>query len=286
MNEARTPSILEIGTPIVMTDMIHDLPELIDPVIIGDVHGCLQELVDLLQLMEQKLGGSRELSVNDLASFSRPLLFVGDIVDRGDQSLETLDVVIELCRSGRARVVMGNHDFKFLRWLRGEKITVAHGLEETIGEFQMKSTAEQSRLRQKYIEFYESVPYAIRFDGGKGVVVHAAWRPAMKTEHEPGKVRYYAIYGPTTGGKTAEGFPVRIDWAATYRGPEFAIFGHQVYDEPYVNEHAIGIDTGCVFGGGLTAFDWSHRSLTTTPSRYARLPYRGRVLGRGKRRED
>lgn len=100
----------------------------------------------------------------------------------------------------------------------------------------------------------------------------------MKEDDDLKRLRYYAIYGPTTGERTPEGFPVRIDWAKTYKGPEFVFFGHQVYLRPYRRTHALGIDTGCVFGGALTAVRYPEMEIVGVKSHSSRAAYNGPVI--------
>ncbi|MCB0712028.1 MAG: metallophosphoesterase [Ignavibacteriae bacterium] len=277
LNESDPQSILQLNSPITLTNVIQDVANLTACDVIGDIHGCYEELVDLLRLL-----GHSDLLRRDLpiASPDAPplLLFVGDIVDRGDRIMDSLRLVHDLCTKGYARMVFGNHDYRFFRWLQGDDVKIAHGLEQTIAEFNQMPSEQREVWRTQLLTFFESLPYAIRFDSGRGIVVHAAWRPRMKEEIDLRRVRYYAIYGPTTGDLTPQGFPERVDWASTYKGPEFAIFGHQVYLRPYNTPYAVGIDTGCVFGGGLTALRYPSRELVSVKSRSARAAYNGPML--------
>ena len=251
-----------LGSPIVRTDLIRDLPEITEALVIGDLHGCLDELLLLLKQEGRDDLLGEQLPLPATAS-GPPLIFVGDLVDRGPRSIDTLLFVRRLCRAGLAHAVLGNHDEKFGRWLSGSKVEVRHGLAETIADLEGRSAIEREQIADDALAFIRSLPLAIRFDQGRAVAVHAAWRPIMKQEPDERKIRYFAIYGPTTGKKRSDGYPDRIDWSATYRGPEFALFGHQVYEEPYLNEYAAGIDTGCVFGGRLSAMRWPAREMVS-----------------------
>ena len=275
MSHTTTPTILEIGTPIARPDLFHDRPELTTVDIIGDVHGCFDELLSLLAKL-----GHPDPERNDKGGYPAgmpPLLFVGDLIDRGDRIIDTLDYVMTLCERGHAYAVIGNHDDRFLRWLMGSDVPIKHGLDRTIAEFQSLPREAQRAMKARLITFFHEMPNALRFDNAKAVVVHAAYRPGMKIEQETRKIRSYAMYGPTTGETTPSGFPVRIDWSRSYRGPEFVVFGHQVYVEPYLTPNAAGIDTGCVFGGALTALRWPSRELVSVKSREARAAYGGPI---------
>ena len=270
-------SLLRINSPITLTEEIRDFPDLETCDIIGDLHGCYDELVEMLHLL-----GHDNLLQPDLPSLPEStlprILFVGDLVDRGDRNMDTLFLVYDLCTKGYARMVVGNHDYRFFRWLQGHEVKIAYGLDRTIAEFNAIAPQERNRWREKLVEFFEQLPYAIRFDEGESVMVHAAWRPRMKEETEVARIRYYAIYGPSTGEQTSQGFPVRIDWARTYKGPERVFFGHQVYLRPYRTPYAIGIDTGCVFGGSLTALRYPSLELVSVQSKKARATYNGPMI--------
>lgn len=276
MQNKSTLSILKIGSPIALPEYLHDYPDLVQCDIIGDVHGCYDELVELIAALGYQ--GFSEPDTLPPCDGQPPLLFVGDLVDRGDRAVDVLRLVIALCEKGYARMVLGNHDYRFYRWLQGNDVVIAHGLDETIWQFQALPVQEQDKLRGQLIRFFATVPYALRFDKGKAVVAHAAWRPRMKEETDLKRLRYYATYGPVTGERTEQGFPVRIDWAATYKGPEYVVFGHQVYLRPYHRDFACGIDTGCVFGGALTALRYPSLETVGVKSRYARAVYNGPVL--------
>lgn len=263
------PWVTTLNSPLKRPDLILDLPDLDQVDVIGDLHGCLSELTSLLQL----LGHDRILDARYRPD-TPDLIFVGDLVDRGDRNLETLLVIIDLVERGAAKCVLGNHDYRFARWLKDDHVAVTHGLDVTVEEFLRFPEEEQQELREKVLRFYDTLPSVVRFDKGRGVVVHAAWRPTMKVEEDPKRIFYYAMYGPTTGETTDEGYPVRYNWSPVYRGPEHAIFGHQVYPKPNEQPFATGIDTGCVFGGALTALRWPSRELISVPSTYARAEHR------------
>jgi len=249
---------------------IHNHPAIIECDIIGDVHGCCDELEALMTRL-----GHGDLLDPDLPAAEPDrlprLIFVGDIVDRGDRIIDALRLVHRLCVRGHALTVIGNHDYRFERWLRGKNVKMTHGLEETVKEFEALSVEDREMWRAELIEFYATLPWAIRFDLGRAIVAHAAWHAELAHEStEPGYIKAYTMYGPTTGETTRTGAPERIDWAPGYSGPEFVIFGHQVYSEPYWNAHAVGIDTGCVFGGALTGLRYPERETVAVPSRGAR----------------
>lgn len=246
---------------------VHHRPEVRRCDVIGDVHGCYDELVELLG----RLGHEHLLDPQIGPSSGPPrVVFVGDIVDRGDRIIDSLKLVWRLCTQGHALSVVGNHDDRFLRWLRGRNVRIQHGLDATVAEFEAMPRGEQAVWRDRFIELLSTLPWAIRIDSGKALVAHAAWHAELD-ERAPERIRSYTMYGPTTGETTPDGFPERIDWAAEYSGPELVVFGHQIYRNPYVHDYAIGIDTGCVFGGALTALRYPELEIVSVKSRYARV---------------
>jgi len=242
--------------------------------VIGDIHGCYDELAQLLR----ELGHDDllEPDISHAPDGSTPrVIFVGDIVDRGDRIMDSLRLVHRLCTRGHALTVVGNHDDRFLRWLCGRKVEIRHGLEETVKEFEAMPEDERERWREDLIEFLSALPWALGIDHGRGIVAHAAWHAGLHTERSADRIRAYTLYGPTTGNRTPDGFPERIDWAPSYEGPELVIFGHQIYDAPYMHDFAIGIDTGCVFGGALTALRYPELEIFSVKSRGARYHRKG-----------
>lgn len=249
---------------------IHNHLEVVTCDVIGDIHGCYDELAELMVRLGHENLLAPDLPVASPETLPR-LIFVGDIVDRGDRIMDALRLVHRLCVSGYALTVIGNHDYRFERWLRGRDVHLEHGLQETVREFESLPAGERESWRSRLIEFYAALPWAIRFDLGRAIVAHAAWHADLAHDTiSDDHIRSYAMYGPTTGRRSPEGYPDRIDWAPNYHGPEFVIFGHQVYPEPYRNTHAIGIDTGCVFGGALTALRYPEQQTVSVPSRGAR----------------
>ncbi len=246
--------------------------------VIGDVHGCHDELVELIAML-----GHHDLLDPDVppAELGQPprLVFVGDIVDRGDGIVPALELVHRLCVRGHALTVLGNHDDRFGRWLRGRPVPIRHGLEETVAQYMSLPGETREQWGPELVDFLGVLPWSLHLDGGRLIVAHAAWHAELHDERSGDRIRAYTLYGPTTGQKTPEGFPERIDWAPHFDGPELVVFGHQIYETPYVHDHAIGIDTGCVFGGALTALRYPDLEFVSVPSRGARYERGGRRAG-------
>ncbi|MDQ0396146.1 polynucleotide kinase-phosphatase [Labrys monachus] len=223
--------------------------------IIGDVHGCADELRALLDKLGYAVTGSGDtLSVASPAG--RKLVFVGDLVDRGPKTPEVLRIVMAAVAAGHAYVTEGNHDNKFSRWLAGRKVTVNHGLQASIDQI----TAEPPDFVARVKALLGDLRSHYWLDGGRLAVAHAGLREDMIGRGSPA-VREFALYGETTGETDDLGVPVRIDWAASYRGKTAVVYGHTPVVEPEWLNNTLCIDTGCVFGGELTALRWPEREI-------------------------
>jgi protein phosphatase len=228
--------------------------------IVGDVHGCVGELVELLS----KLG----YSVNESdAGFDvqpppgRRAVFVGDLVDRGPDTPGVLRLVMGMVARGHAVCVPGNHESKLLRALRGRKVTVSHGLAESLAQLD----AHPDEFRKDVIDFLDGLLSHYVFDDGRLVVAHAGLRAEMHGRASR-RVREFALYGETTGETDEFGLPVRYNWARDYRGPAMVVYGHTPIPEPEWVNNTICVDTGCVFGGRLTALRYPENELVSVPA--------------------
>lgn len=229
--------------------------------VIGDVHGCIDELRDLLgQLGYEVSGGGHDVSVRPPPG--RKVIFVGDLVDRGPGSVPVLALVMKMVAEGDAFCVPGNHDVKLVRWLRGEKVKVAHGLETTIDELERESP----EFRGQVENFLDGLVSHLVLDDGRLVVAHAGLR-AEYQGRASGRVRSFALYGETTGETDEFGLPVRHEWAREYRGSALVAYGHTPVPKAEWLNNTINIDTGCVFGGALTALRYPERELLSIPAR-------------------
>jgi protein phosphatase len=226
--------------------------------IIGDVHGCCDELEQLLQ----QLGYER----NDGGPWAHPAgrkaIFVGDLVDRGPRIVDTLKTVMSMSQAGTALSVPGNHDIKLKRKLEGRDVTVSHGLDRTLQELEQ----ETSEFRVDVQKFLDGLVSHYVFDDGRLVVAHAGMKAEMQGRGSA-KVRDFALFGETTGETDEFGLPVRYNWAAEYRGRASVVYGHTPVPEPEWLNRTINIDTGCVFGGKLTALRWPEKELVSVPAK-------------------
>lgn len=223
--------------------------------IIGDVHGCYEELRTLIA----RLG----YTVTDHVAAhpaGRRLVFVGDLVDRGPDSPNVLRLTMASVKTGSAICVPGNHDAKFLRWLNGKKVQPTHGLAETIAQLEADPLD-----RRDLTDFLDGLVSHYVFDGGKLVVAHAGLKEEMQGRGS-GKVREFCLYGDTTGERDDYGLPERLDWAREYRGKALVVYGHTPFAEPRWLNHTVNIDTGCCFGGALTALRYPELETVSVPA--------------------
>ncbi|MBC7796585.1 MAG: polynucleotide kinase-phosphatase, partial [Pyrinomonadaceae bacterium] len=225
--------------------------------VIGDVHGCYDELRELVGKLGYVVDDNRVSHVDN-----RKLVFVGDLVDRGEKSPEVLRFVMDNVRNGAAFCVMGNHDAKLLKFLQGRKVQQTHGLAGTIAQLEK----ETPKFRVEITKFLDDLRSHYVFDNGNLVVAHAGLREEMHGRTS-GKVRDFALYGETTGETDEFGLPVRYDWAKDYKGRAVVAYGHTPTPNVEWLNNTICLDTGCVFGGKLTALRYPEREIVSVDAR-------------------
>lgn len=229
--------------------------------IVGDVHGCADELIALLESLGYRVALDGD-AVDIGPPAGRKLVFVGDLVDRGPRTPDVLRIVMAAVGAGHALAVMGNHDRKLARWMAGRAVTVSHGLQESIDQLAAQTPAFQAKAKA----FLDDLRSHYWLDGGRLAVAHAGLKQEMIGRGSPA-VRDFALYGETTGETDEFGLPVRLDWAANYRGGTAVVYGHTPVPEAEWVNNTLCLDTGCVFGGRLTALRWPERQLVSVPAR-------------------
>jgi protein phosphatase len=228
--------------------------------IIGDIHGCADELETLLG----ELGYFIEwegMQVRVTPPEGRRAIFIGDLVDRGPRSPDVLRIARHMVENGHALAVVGNHDDKLKRHLSGKNVKPSHGLAETIEQFAEEPPEFASDMR----DWLDGLISHYVLDGGKLVVAHAGLKEEMQGRAS-GAVRAFAMYGETTGEVDEFGLPVRYNWAADYKGRAKIVYGHTPVPEANWVNGTICIDTGCCFGGKLTALRYPEMELVSVPA--------------------
>jgi diadenosine tetraphosphatase ApaH/serine/threonine PP2A family protein phosphatase len=204
-------------------------------IVIGDIHGCFDELSDLLSLLA-------------LRSDDR-VIAVGDLITKGPKDREVLDLFID---DDRFSSVVGNHDRKLRQKMRGEAGPLTKEQRATLEKLEVD--------HDRYAGFLRSLPYTI--DLGSHLVVHAGIRPGVPIEEQ--------MASDLTEIRTMGADPAKrkgIAWYKVYRGPKTILFGHWPKKKPKRAEFAIGLDTGCVYGKQLTAYVIETEEFVSVPAR-------------------
>ncbi len=226
--------------------------------IIGDVHGCYAELEQLLVRLGYQVSSDRASARHP---DGRTAVFVGDLVDRGPDTPAVLRLVMGMTADGSALSVAGNHEAKLVRALRGRNVTVAHGLAESLAQL----AAAPAGFADEAVAFMDGLLGHVVLDDGNLVVAHAGL-PAAMQGRASAAVRAFALYGDTTGEIDEYGLPVRYPWAEEYRGRAMVVYGHTPVPAAEWVNGTICVDTGCVFGGKLTALRYPERELVSVPA--------------------
>lgn len=237
----------------------------------------------------------RFLNNADLFTFTHPenrkLVFVGDLCDRGPKNLETLIFALTMSVNTKTFFVLGNHDYRFLRKLKGNQVQITHGLENTLDElnsitFQEHVTSARDftgpankkeggkagtacvtsdNISQRLHDFLSELPPYYIFDDRKLLVSHAGI-----DEHDFGKTNNstirFCLFGDVTGELDSNGFPIRRNWQNNYSGQSTLVYGHTPHINPLIINNTYNIDTGCVFGNKLTCLRYPEMTLVQVNS--------------------
>lgn len=220
-----------------------------------DIVGCFDELLQLLQALGYQVGEDAA-GVYAHPPQGRKLIFVGDLVDRGPKTPEVLRLAMRMVQAGQALCVLGNHEAKLLKWLRGKDVKLSHGLAQSVEQL----SQETPEFRAEVTAFIDKLISHYVLDGGRLAVAHAGVKEAMQARAS-GAIKMFCMYGETTGETDEFGLPVRYPWAMDYRGKAKVVYGHTPMPHAEWLNNTICLDNGCVFGGKLTALRYPEMEL-------------------------
>lgn len=241
--------------------------------IVGDVHGCFDELSDLLDMMGWVMGEAPDDTADPITlnhPDGRHLVFVGDLTDRGPASDKVLRLFVGAQQNNTATCVMGNHDWKLARYLVGRPVSVRESSQGAIDQIE----ALGSKFITRVLSAYKRAPHQLILplpplhpyaDAGSLIVAHGAAR-THRQGREDRDTFERSIYGYPTGEVDDSGNLVREDWAQSYDGLRPVVHGHTPCKEPRIVNRVICVDTGCVFGNALTAYRVDSDSFVQVPA--------------------
>lgn len=223
--------------------------------VIGDIHGCMDEWLLLLDKLGYQKGEDNLYRHPE----GRKILSLGDVMSRGPRSLDAMLFFEKHIEAGLAYMIDSNHGWKIARWLDGRKVTLTHGDEDVEAEFQAfeklhgKDAVRELKMRMKKLLLEAPSHYVIEEQGiPLAVAVHAGIRDDFIGRHSA-RIADFCRYGPVVGVQP-NGKPKRGDWTIAHQLPVLVIWGHDPRPVPVEIQRTINIDQGAVFGGQLTAF--------------------------------
>ncbi len=240
------------------------MPDLAATCVIGDIHGCGQALDELLALVEDR---------------AESFVFLGDYIDRGPDSKGVVDRLLAFrARHPRTVFLMGNHEMMLLEYLQGhdEEFFLTAGGIETLASYGLSPdagpAAAAAGLPPEHLSFFNELP--ILWEDQHGFYVHAGLEPGVHPSRQNAACCLW----------------IRDEFVRSmHRFEKPVIFGHTVFKKPLVQRNKIGIDTGAVYGGRLTALLLPEKEFISVKSeRQSNLPevfgdqnglFQGRAIG-------
>lgn len=293
-----------------------DLREDTEAFIVGDIHGCWQELRELLERLGCYVADDGTLwALKGSPASRKRLIFVGDLVDRGPDTAAVLRLFMKNWRrgadffpvlkakesesgagadspaelplpereDGQGRVwsavplycVLGNHDYRLWRLLQGCKVKLTHGLDATVESLERACREQSAAWGERSLDFpfgmediaafFRDLPLCLRC-GDRLVVSHAGLSEEL--QHKEGDESFhFCLFGDTHGKLDERGFPIRNHWEEDYEGRAAVFYGHTPVRRPLIVNNTVNIDTGCVFGGFLTAVSYPELDFISVKSR-------------------
>ena len=225
-------------------------------VFVGDVHGCLDELVALLRLADVDLNRA---GPSGAAGDARVIL-VGDLTAKGPDS----QGVLALLRERGFRAVLGNHDAKVLSLARHEASAAS---DPDLGEHARVAAT----LKEADWALLASLPLTITVPEVNAIAVHGGLVPGVPLQEQPRKF-LLNLRSITPDGQPSKRVSDGVPWASVWPGPQHVVFGHDAMRGLQRHPFATGLDTGCVYGGALSALILPENRIISTPARRAYVP--------------
>ncbi|MBM4097625.1 MAG: AAA family ATPase [Planctomycetota bacterium] len=224
--------------------------------IIGDLHGCHDELENLLSRLGYERSAETVATFNGLTipwrhPEGRQALFLGDYVDRGPKILQTLALVQAMVSSGSALAVQGNHEMRVVKHFRASRQEPRPNLEQTLHELNALGEEIQRQAIRGLVDFCDNLPHHLVLDEGRLVAAHAGLREEFHGR-DSSFVRNMALFGEPAPRVDEDLPPDRRDWVSEYRGGALVAYGHTPVARSTIVNQTVNLDTGCVFGGRLT----------------------------------
>ena len=230
--------------------------------IIGDVHGCYQELCLLLDELGYEQAHDDGIRRHPAG---RKVVFLGDLVDRGPDVFAVLRLTMAMVEHGTALCVRGNHDDRLGRKLAGERVKSSRSLSVTMAQLEAIDPALRSMMLERVQTFLQELSGHYLLDGGRLVVAHAGLRENLQGGMSE-EALDIAVHGELTGKIDEFGLHERASWFSAYRGEATVVYGHTPTRDPQWINKTLCIDTGCVYGGRLTALRYPDLQLVSVPA--------------------
>lgn len=232
--------------------------------LIGDVHGCLDEALRLLAKLGYSVTRDEDGRYRITPPLGRRAVFLGDLVNRGPQIPGLLRLVMDMADDGGALCVRGNHDFYLLRRLQGANVlrefgpTYGRAAETSVSQLDAEDDAFVARVTA----FLEGLPPYLILDDGRLVAAHAGL-PVRYQRKDSAEARDFAVFGPKEGDA--------VSWPQDYKGKALVVYGHYARPDVRWSKNAVCLDTGCLYGGRLTALRYPELEMVSVEA--ARVYY-------------
>jgi hypothetical protein len=226
-------------------------------IIIGDLHGCLQETLQLIEKCQ--------------VTYNDRVIVTGDLIDRGPENAKCVDLVRDIeQRQGSQACILGNHESRHIEYDDMER----HG-QKLLDNMPPTHVATRKQLQTCHYDWFRKLPLFIRLPEHNAVVVHAGAFPGRTIEQQSRHHMLHVQMLAPPGEKSI--WPSKVPtseanlwkfWTHFWDGPETIVFGHSVLSRPLITEKAVGIDGGAVFGRQLHAYVLPEKQIVTVNASY------------------